>query len=384
MRRIWPLVTILLLAISLPARGAGPPLTIGVSLSLTGRYQTMGRMQQRGFSLWVRDVNRWGGLLGRKVRLLLKDDASNPAKAARIYRRLIEKKRVSLLFGPYSSAITEAVLPVVERHHYPLLVSGASADRLWRKGYRYAFGVYTPASKYAVGFLELLVKHGLQRLAILSADDSFSRSLSQSVLEWAGRLRLEVVFLETFRKGSKKLAPLVRRARRAGTQVLLVCGHLEESLNILDALAAISWKPRALYASVGPATGQFHRLAGARAEGVFSSSLWEPQVGCNFPRGKRFIQEFRRTYHMSPSYHAAAAYAAGMILEAALKGATRLDRERLRDTLATMDTMTLIGRYGVDRHGRQIRHFPLIIQWQDGKKQIVWPEGLRTAQARFD
>lgn len=384
MRRIWPLVTILLLAISLPARGAGPPLTIGLSLSLTGRYQTMGRMQQRGFALWVEHVNRRGGLLGRKVRLLLKDDTSNPAKAARIYRHLIEKDRVELLFGPYSSAITEAVLPIVERHHYPLLISGASADRLWRKGYHYAFGVYTPASKYAVGFLQMLVKHGLDQLAIAAADDSFSRSLSQSVLEWARRLRLEVVYLERFAKGTKALGQLARRARQSGAQVLVVCGHLEESLNMLNALADISWRPRAYYASVGPATDQFHRLAGTRAEGVFSSSLWEPEVGRNFPGGKQFLADFLRTYHMNPSYHAAAAYGAGMILEAALKGDTHLDREKLRDTLATMDTMTLIGRYGVDRHGRQIRHFPLIIQWQGGKKRIVWPEGLKTAEARFN
>jgi branched-chain amino acid transport system substrate-binding protein len=54
-----------------------------------------------------------------------------------------------------------------------------------------------------------------------------------------------------------------------------------------------------------------------------------------------------------------------------------------RDILSAMDTMTIIGRYGVDRTGMQIKHFNLIIQWQNGKKEVVWPEELRTAKPVF-
>ena len=95
------------------------------------------------------------------------------------------------------------------------------------------------------------------------------------------------------------------------------------------------------------------------------------------------MKSFLDVFKEPPSYHAATAYASGMVLKTALKKSGSLDRDQLRDTLSSMDTMTVIGRYGVDKSGMQIRHFPLIIQWQEGKKKVVWPEKLKKADPIF-
>jgi branched-chain amino acid transport system substrate-binding protein len=84
-----------------------------------------------------------------------------------------------------------------------------------------------------------------------------------------------------------------------------------------------------------------------------------------------------------PSYHAATAYAAGQILEQAVKAAGSLERAAVRKALYALDTNTIIGRYAVDRRGVQIKRFPLIVQWQAGKREIVWPPELRTAPPRL-
>ena len=70
----------------------------------------------------------------------------------------------------------------------------------------------------------------------------------------------------------------------------------------------------------------------------------------------------------------------GQILEAAIRKTQSLDREKLRDTLSSLDTMTVMGRYGVDRDGKQVRHFAVTVQWQKGKKEIVAPAELATAK----
>jgi len=179
----------------------------------------------------------------------------------------------------------------------------------------------------------------------------------------------------------KEVDDLAKKTKDSKADALIVCGHLDESIDMRLSLKNIGWQPRVYYASVGPATQDFHDRLGMDADYTFSSSQWEPHT--KLPNSKKFTNSFIEKYKKMPSYHAATAYAAGQILETALKRSGNLDRNRLRDILSAMDTMTIIGRYGVDRTGMQIKHFNLIIQWQNGKKEVVWPEELRTAKPVF-
>jgi branched-chain amino acid transport system substrate-binding protein len=158
---------------------AAEPVRIGVSLGLSGRYEKLAAMQQRGYLLWERHVNEAGGLLGRPVQMIYKDDESSPPKAAELYEKLINDDRVHLLFGPYSSGITAAVAPVTEAARYPLLAVGAASDAIWQQGYRYIFGIYTPASRYTIGMLNLALLNDLLNVAIVRADDAFSTSAGE-------------------------------------------------------------------------------------------------------------------------------------------------------------------------------------------------------------
>ncbi|RPJ82594.1 MAG: hypothetical protein EHJ94_01710, partial [Deltaproteobacteria bacterium] len=237
--------------------GAQQTISIGVSLALTGKYQEMGMMQKKGFSLWEKHVNSKGGILGKTVRVLFHDDQSDSELAKAIYQKMIEEENIDLVFGPYSSGISEAILPITEKHKYPVLLSGASSDNLWEKGYEYAFGVYTPASKYTVGFLQMLVTKKLKNIAIISADDTFSVDLSENTKKWAKKFRLNVIIFERFKKGNNDLTQVASKVKASQIQALIVCGHLDESVAMRHALKKIDWYPKAYYASVGPATQEY-------------------------------------------------------------------------------------------------------------------------------
>jgi branched-chain amino acid transport system substrate-binding protein len=116
---------------------------------------------------------------------------------------------------------------------------------------------------------------------------------------------------------------------------------------------------------------------------VFSSSKWEHHEETTIPGCKEFYHSYIHAYNETPSYHTATAYAAGQILEAAIKKTGKLDREKIRLVLLSMDAVSIIGRYGVDKKGKQTKHFNVIVQWQNGKKEVVWPEGLKTANPVF-
>lgn len=363
-----------------PAKAVGP-IKIGVSLGLTGRFTVMSNALYRGFNLWEQHLNAAGGVLGRPVRVIYRDDGGLPEKARAIYLEMIEKERVDFLFAPYSSMITEAVLPIAEQHEIPILVAGAAADRLWEKRFRNVIGVYTPASKFTVGFLELLVLHELDGIALVYADDSFSVDLAASTKEWAERFVLKVVLFEKFAKGTESLEPFAMKAKEKGADVLMVCGHMNEAVNMTHALKSIEWRPRAFYASVGPALQGFRDRCGEDAEGVFATSLWEPRAG--YPGARKFEQDFIAAHGESPGYHAGLAYAAGQVLAETIREAGSVERELVRNLLFKLDTMTIIGRFGVDRTGKQLRQHAFIIQWQNGRKELVWPESIKTAEPRF-
>jgi len=370
-------------ALTQPPTIAAETVRIGLTLGLTGKYAEMSAMQKKGYQLWEKQVNDRGGLTGKRVELIIRDDRSDGPTAADLYEEMLSGRKVDLIFGPYSSAITAAVLPLAERHSYPVLVGGASSDKLWAQGRRNVFGVYTPASRYTVGFLEMLVANGVDRVAVLSADDVFSQSAAEGAVKWAARYGIEVVFRDVFPKGKQDLAGEIALAGGSGAGALIMCGHLQEAISGREAMSRTGWKPAAYYATVGPVLQDYSDRLGPLAEGTFSSSQWEPDPDLAFPGSRQFLEDFTAAYTTMPSYHAATAFATGIILERAVRKAGGIDREKLTEALSTLDTMSIIGRYGVDRTGMQIRQFPVIIQWQKGRKEIIWPEELQTADPVF-
>ncbi len=366
--------------ILLPQLAISETLRIGLSLGITGKYSSIAIKQRNGFLLWQEMVNRKDGILGKKVKLIIEDDKSDPNEAKRIYERLINEEKVDLLFAPYSSEITEAILPIVAESGYPIIISGASADRLWEKGYRNIFGLYSPASRYAVGFLEILVRYGIERIAILSSDDSFSLDLAKGVKMWADRFGLKTVLYEVFKKGEEKMDLYVMMAKNALSEAVIVCGHLDESMNVRLSLKRINWYPKAYFASVGPVLYDYKKRLSSDADLTFSSSMWEYIGGFLTPCCIEFYNEYIKRFKTEPSYHAAAAFAAGQLLEYAINKTGSFDKKKIINKLSSMDVLTILGRYGVDKRGLQVKHRNVIIQWQDGKKVVVWPKEIKNSE----
>ncbi len=364
-----------------PAAAADPPVRIGVSISATGRFAPLAQYLREGYDLWVEDVNRRGGLLGRAVELVVRDDASDPAAARRIYEGLCDGGGVDLVFAPFSSDLTEAALEPTARCGFPLVAAGASADRIWQQGHRHVFGVFVPSSRLTMGFLEMLTLRGGGRLAIFQAAGTFPEEVARGTGLWAGRYGIEVV--ATLRAGGSTedaWAPLLAQARAAGADVVVLAGYLEDAVRFTGAVARSGWRPRATYVTVGLGAEEYTRTLGEDADLVFSTSQWEHDARIH-PAGEReFYERYRVRHGKAPSYFAATGFAAGQILEEAVRRVGSLDRQRLLESLATMDFESIIGRYGVDRAGMQVRKFDLVVQLQGGRRQVVWPAEHATAE----
>ena len=127
-----------------PVAEAQPPIRIGASLSQTGLYAAAAQNQLRGYQLCVKQMNDKGGVLGRKLELVVHDDGSDPATAVRLYEKLITHDKVKLELGPNTSPVTDAVADVTEKHKIPMVAPIASVTSIYRKGRKLIFSMLPP------------------------------------------------------------------------------------------------------------------------------------------------------------------------------------------------------------------------------------------------
>lgn len=395
MSRGWKTATVFLWAALLTAAafwaasdgfaGQGrKPILVGGSLSLTGRYAAMGKMQERGYRLFEKEVNASGGLLGRPVTLRILDDGSDPDKVRRIYEDLLKRRRVTLAISPYSSELTLVAADVAEKYRYPMLAAGASSGKIWETSRKYIFGVYSTADRYFIGFLGMCAMHGMQNVAIVGFGDSFSLSSAEGAKTWTEEFGLKTArYTILDDRGAPALAREAKEIAEAGPDAVIVAGHLHETVGMRKALQEAGAKFRVFAGSVGPALPQFLEMAGELAEGVFGASQWEPDERIPYPGNIAFVKAFRSEYGMDPSYHAASAYASMQLLSMAVRESGSTDRKKIRANLLSVEHGTILGPFRLRKDGTQIGHRSIIIQWQNGKKEIVWPQKMRTARPVF-
>jgi len=141
------LIALAVAAGSRPATAQGP-IKVGASLSLTGTYAKLGKNQHEGYQLCIKDLNAKGGLLGRKLDLVVYDDQSMPATAVRLYEKLITEDKVDAVMGPYSSPVTEASANVTEKYKKVMVAPLAATTSIFKKTPRrqYIFMVISPCA----------------------------------------------------------------------------------------------------------------------------------------------------------------------------------------------------------------------------------------------
>jgi branched-chain amino acid transport system substrate-binding protein len=376
--------------------GAEPPIRIGASISQTGRYAPLGQNQLRGYRLCVAHQNERGGVLGRRLDLIVEDDQSEPATASRIYAKLIEQDKVEALLGPYSSPITEAVADLAEKHRRPLVAPGAAATSIFQKGRRFVFMVLTPGEQYHEGLIEMAARRGLKTIGIVHEDSIVMRAVAQGAAGLAKKRGLSVVLLEAYPEKTTEFSALLGRVRAAAPDVLAAATYFDDAVGIARQMKALDVNPRMFGVTTGGDLPRFYELLGRSAEFVYGATQWEPglmtlvregvliPVARRYPRAREFVEAHRTAFPGADlSYHSAAGYGGCQVLLEAITRAGSLDGERLRSAILALDLKTVHGAFRVDAAGIQVAHTMLTFQWQDGRKVIVWPDELAPGKPQF-
>ena len=259
---------------SLPAAAQGP-IRIGASLSLTGTYAEPGGYQAEGYKLCERDLNTKGGLLGRKVEMVVYDDQSQPATGVRLYEKLITEDKVDAVMGPYSSAISEAVANVTEKYKKVMVAPLAATTSIFKKGRKYAFMVISPAEVYLEGLVDIAAKRKLKTIAIINEDTLFPKASAQGTEELAKKAGLQVVFKESYPKGNQDFSGLLIKLKAANPDVLAAATYFDDAVALARQMKELDVNPKMTGVTVGGDLPKFQELLKQTAEGIYGASQWE-------------------------------------------------------------------------------------------------------------
>ena len=370
----------------------GDRIRVGMAVSLSGQFSSQGSQALQGASAWVQDANAEGGVYvasaGRRLHLDLThyDDESTVHGARSMTERLIVNDGVDLLLGPYSSVLTLAACVVAEEHAAVLWNHGGASDRIHDQGYRWCVGVLAPASRYLVGLVDLLLERDPRprRVAILHARrGTFSSAVASGLETEVIERGSEVVFNRTYQVPMEDFSTLLDEVEEGEPDVVAGVGRIQDDLALARQIRSRGLRAEAV-ALVVAGVAEFGRELGEQASGFMGPSQWEPGASLTPEYGPTWEQLALKHPGFAlggVDYAMAQAHAAGLVASRCVEEAGTLDPGALRKAAAKLDFTTFYGRFRIDPDtGLQVGRSVVLIQWQKGRKVVVWPPDAREAE----
>jgi branched-chain amino acid transport system substrate-binding protein len=369
-------------------------ITLGAPLGLTGSLTKESTLTQQGYNLWLDWINAQGGIVvnGVKHRVVIKyyDDTSNANQSAVFMQKLITEDKAQFLLGPYGSAATATDAAIAEQNQIPMVEANGAAQSIFNQGYKYTFGVLSPANKYLQGVIDMAATLNPKpaTIAMLSADDNFSLEVADGVNTYATTKGLKVVLYKKYKNGATNLSAEVQAAKAVNADIVLNSGHLQEAIAINKAAKEQKLNAKIFAYSVGPSTPDFITALGNDANYVYNGSQWTPQVKYT-PAFYLTVSDYVAAYKAKypglgdPDYHVAESTAACLALQRAIENAGSLDPKKVRDALAALDVTVFFGQIKFDSRGINIYKPMVVEQIQAGVHHTVFPADVADAQAKY-
>ena len=362
--------------------GDSGKLTIGASLSLTGQLAREGQLTKEGYQLCQDKVNAQGGVPvgGKKLKLDIQyqDDTSKPDTAAQLVDQFNDKG-VKLILSSYGSANTEAQAAVIERNGQVMVDSAGADNKIFSKGYKRTFAVLSPATEYASSIVKAIAELAQPKpktVVFLSADDGFSKTVTEGGMKTAQQLGFTVLDPQYFTNGTSDVSSSLIKVKSQKPDVIIGSVHLVEGVAIVKQAKELGVTPLGFGETVAPPTPDFVKTLAAQAENVLGSSQWTDTTKGEdkyFSTAKQYAADIKAKFGHDPDYHDAEASAACLALVLAVEKAGDTSPDKVRDALAGLDTTSFFGQIKFDSTGQNIYKPMSVIQVQNGKPVTVWP-----------
>jgi branched-chain amino acid transport system substrate-binding protein len=365
------------------------PISIGVSLPLTGDFSEPGKGVQRGYEAWVESVNSSGGLLGRQVELKVLDDQSSADRVVSDYEQLIGQDQVDLVFGPFSTRLVVPSARVAKEYGMLFVEPAGAAPEVFEQGFENLFYA-APAvadEHYAHLADHILAMPDDQRpktVAYAAMDDPFAQGTAYGLKEKMEGAGIETVVDEVYPPNTTDFGSIAAKIANSNADMVVGGTQYQDAVNLIVALRQLDYQPDLAAFSTAPTNPEFTEAIGANSEGILAPTGYTTKAP--FESNVKFVKEYREQFGNPPAEDEANAYTTGQVVAAAVEAVGCAEQgecqQRLIDWLHDNEVETVVGPLRWDEAGRpQGAH--MIQQYVDGKIQIVLPEEVKEADFIF-
>lgn len=332
----------LVLALAALAAPAGEPLRIGFYAPLSGASTDIGASARNGARLAVEEINAAGGVLGRPLELVERDDEGNPDKGVAAVTDLVDQAHVVAVIGPGNSGVAEKSGKVANERRVPQIIPVATGNRINElfTDYpdNYLFRLNSPDAIQA----KLLVQRAAerhQRIALLCDDTRFGqggRARVEAAME--GR-RMKLAYVGTFKVKEPDMARYVKEAKASGATAVILYALSVDIISILKATRELGWAPE-VSSTWNLGSARILEALGSSANGALTLQTFL-ENGAATDAARRFLERYRGAYPDRPMMQASSAanaYDAVHLLALAIRQAGSTDGPRVKAALEDLRT----------------------------------------------
>ena len=359
------------------------PVTIGISLPLTGDFSQPGGEAKRGYEVWRDMVNADGGLQGRQVKLKIVDDASNQDTVVADYTKLITQDKVDLVLGTFSSLLNFPASAVAEKNGYVFVEPAGGAPDMFTRGFEYLFFAQPATAPHQadvfVDYIKSLPADTRPKTAAYpTQDDPFTRPVIESMQQQLEALGVKTVYSEVYPADTTNFQTIANTLKNKKPDLIAQGAVFEDGVGLVRSLKQLGYTPKALFQTSAPSNaGQYSDGVGeANTEGVFYTVSWHEEA--DTPKNPEFVKAYGDAYDgASPAEDAADAFAAAETLQAAVEATKGFDNDKIKDWLHANEVQTILGPLSWNDKGEPQGDF-ILAQWQSGKVEVVGPPDVAT------
>jgi branched-chain amino acid transport system substrate-binding protein len=350
---------------------------VGVIQPLSGSVAASGNYIRMGAEIGRDWINAKGGVLGRKVELLIEDNKSDPKEAATAAEKLIVRDKVPVIVGAWGSSMTLAAMPKLEEYGVPMVVETSSAATITKRGNPWVFRISPPSEMEALGLGKYMKDLGIKRADFLAVNTDWGRGAVGAFGDLLKRSGAQVGTAEFMEQAATDMNAQITKVKAGGGDTLFLTTSVEQITLVLKQAQEQRLVRKVITTGGSSSPSQLIKQAGAAAEGTYHILFflpWFPEAMPDGKLAKAFVDEWAKRGHPFEGLTEGFRGHDGVLTAVeAIRIAGKPDPKAVRDALWKVSVMGVNGPIKFEKDGPagkesgQSKPSIFIVQVKDGK-----------------
>jgi branched-chain amino acid transport system substrate-binding protein len=344
-----------LLSTGLATQAFAQTIKIGVNEPLTGPFAASGTYVVNGAKIAADEINAKGGVLGKKIELVIEDNKSNPTEAAAVAEKLITADKVPVIMGAWGSSLTLAVMPKLMEYKVPMVVETSSSGKITTTGNPYIFRISPPSSVEAAAFKDILPKMSVKKADFLVINNDWGRGAADDFGKTFKIDNVKVGLVETMDQSAQDMSAQLSKIKASDSDTIMVTTAVEQLTLVLKQATALGIKKQIITTGGSQNPDQLIEQAGTAANGTFHLTTfapWYPDATPNPEATKYFLGEWKkRGFNFAGATESFRGYDGIRTIAAAIEKAGKAEPEAITKALWEVDLLGLNGKIKFQKQG---------------------------------